>query len=177
MGLIKDYKIVNNDLYLTEHLFDIFDSINDNPVKIWQLVNVDKSDLQKDLLEKILTYNDDIDIEISKISNITQISLFAYNDHSEYIFKCDDLITTYRQYNEQEFRMIISIYQDYYSKEHAISLSKIRLINDLTQFLGKEAEKKQRIIDQLNDKSNISSIKANHQLDILKQIIMKIENK
>jgi hypothetical protein len=177
MGIIKSYRIDNNDIYLEEFLrWDWqFKNEPEDSVQIWQLKNVDKADINLDNLDSLVLYPDDCNLEEQNIGKRIRFSIFAFYDHSEFFFNCDEVIAIQRPYNTEELsKMFMHALQA--NKEQNDKIVKyIKACSVLDKFVDKEIDKKNRVIEQLPDISNHANLKAKHQLDTLRQLKLLLD--
>lgn len=176
MGIISSYKIESKNLYLTERMSWTFEPNDQEAIQEWSLINVDDSNLDKKILDELISEGDNSEFDQQKIDNKIKVSIFSYSDHSEYFFKCDIISSRFRPLNIQELNDII-IHNKKYSEELDKTISKHRnTIEELTKFLNREIDRKNRIIEQLPDNSNTPAAKAKHHLESLLQIKNYLES-
>ena len=176
MCIIKSYRVEGKDLYFDEYLYWTFTPDQNDAVQIWKLTNVNEAELDKEKLDKIISFGDDVDIEQEVNGDRIKFTIFTYNDNSEYVFNCDKLTIDKRPYNIDELTSFILKSEQYNQDYNKTIIEQRRFINDLETFLYKEIDRKNRIIEQIQDSTNIAKIKAINQLDILRQLKNLFDN-
>ena len=107
METFVKYKIVDNNLFLTENLYWQFKPHRRDSIKEWELLNVDKADLSKNKLEKLISYEADSEIEVERIANRKRLTIRFHLDNQEFSFNCDNIYQEERPLNVGELTDII----------------------------------------------------------------------
>lgn len=171
MGTIKDYKIIDNDLFITEDLYWTFKPQRQDSIQVWHLKNVTKSDLDTVKLEELKNYYDTVDIEeVEKNGEKLLFKVYCDLEEKEYVFECDKVDATQRPYNDTELTEIIIRFEKTW-QDNTTTIHKLRQhIDKLKTYLTNQIETKTKIIEQISDTEKSGHKKAKIQLDILKQI-------
>lgn len=171
MGIIKDYKILDKDLFLTEYLFPTFDAKRQNAVQIWHLINVTERDLDIEKLEE-LKGNDFIIYDVS-VNEATKKHLFRACDDwpdKEIVFECDKIEISQRPYNATELTEIIVRLEKTMQENLDTIVKQKHLIDNLKSNVLRQIETKLKILERVVDQENMGYKKAKIQLDVLRQI-------
>jgi hypothetical protein len=177
MGTIKDYKITDNDLFITEDLYWTFQPQRQDAIQVWHLTNVTQSDLDIEKLEELKNYYDAVDIEEAE-QNGEKLLFKVYCDleEKEYVFECDKIEAIQRPYNDNELTEIIIRFEKTW-QDNTTTIHNLRQhIDKLKIYLTNQIEKKTKILEQISDTENSGHKKAKVQLDILKQIDNLVNN-
>ena len=177
MGTFTKYKIVDNDLFLTENMYCQFEPFRQDAIKDWKLSNVDKKDISKEKLEKLISYDEDCDIEEEQIANRKRLLISTYFDSAEYNFHCDNIYQELRPFDVSELTDIILRQEKSWSEQHTTIYKQKTFIDEVKSFIDREIETKSKIVEQVSDKTNNASIKAQHYLEGLTKIKNIINSK
>ena len=177
MGTFTKYKIVDNDLFLTENMYWQFEPFRQDAIRDWKLSNVDKADIAKEKLEKLISYDEDCDIDEEQMANRKRLLIYTHFDNAEYNFHCDNINQQLRPFDVSELTNIILRQEKNWSEQHTTVYKQKNFIDEVKSFIDKEIETKSKIFEQLNDKTNNASIKAQYHLEALTKIKNIINSK
>ena len=177
MGTFTKYKIVDNDLFLTENMYWQFEPFRQDAIRDWKLSNVDQADISRDKLEKLISYDEDTDIEENSIANRKRLLISTHLDSGEYSFHCDNIAQEVRPFNISELTDIILRQEKSWSEQQTTIYKQKSFVDEIKHFVDKEIQKKSRIIEELPDKTNNAFVKAQHHLETLTQIKNIINSK
>ena len=177
MGTFTKYKILDNDLFLTENMYWQFEPCRQDSIRDWKLSNVDKADISKEKFEKLISYEEDSDIEEEQVENRKRLLISTYFDNAEYRFNCDNIHQELRPFNISELTDIILRQEKNWSEQHTTIYKQKNFIDEVKSFIDREIETKSKIVEQVSDKTNNASIKAQHHLEALTKIKNIINSK
>ena len=143
----------------------------------WKLSNVDKADITKEKLEKLISYEEDSDIEEEQVGNRKRLLISTYFDNAEYRFNCDNIHQELRAFDISELTDKILRLEKKWSEQHTTIYKQKTFIDEVKSFIDSEIETKSKIVKQVSDKTNNASIKAQHHLEAFTKIKNIINSK
>ena len=177
MGTFTKYKIVDYDLFLTENMYWQFEPFRQDAIRDWKLSNVDKADITKEKLEKLISYDEDCDIEEEQMANRKRLLISTNFDNAEYNFHCDNINQQLRPFDVSELTDLILRQEKNWSEQHTIVYKQKKYIDEVKSFIDREIETKLKIVEEISNKTNSASIKAQHHLEALTKIKNIINSK